>query len=298
MMKPWSRSLVPALFLMLPLAGLAQISVDVSVNVPPPELPVYEQPPIPEDGDVWTPGYWAWDDQIQDYYWVPGTWVPVPEPDVLWTPGYWAVAGGAFLWHAGYWGPRVGFYGGVNYGHGYGGNGYEGGYWQGGHFHYNRVVNNVGNVHVTNVYEKTAIDNPTSNRFSYNGGNGIHAQPTPAQISAAHNRHIEATSAQRQHVEAARGNPSLRVSRNNGAPPVATTPRAGAFGRGGVPPSRATVPRQAQPRIPPPRPQPPIEQRRTPAQNQPPHPNAPQARPNPPRPAGRGPEHQEQHEHH
>ena len=94
-----------------------------SVNVPPPELPVYDQPPIPGDGYVWTPGYWAWGDDIQDYYWVPGTWVPAPEPEYLWTPGYWAATGVAFFWHPGYWGPHVGFYGGVNYGYGYGGRG-------------------------------------------------------------------------------------------------------------------------------------------------------------------------------
>ncbi len=45
---------------------------------------------FPGDGYVWTPGYWAWGDDIQDYYWVPGTWVPAPEPEYLWTPGYWA----------------------------------------------------------------------------------------------------------------------------------------------------------------------------------------------------------------
>ena len=41
MLKPWSRFLPPALLaLLLPAFGMAQISVDVSVNVPPPELPV------------------------------------------------------------------------------------------------------------------------------------------------------------------------------------------------------------------------------------------------------------------
>ena len=72
-MKPWSRFLLPAMLaLLLPGFGLAQISVEV--NVAPPELPVYDQPPIPGDGYVWTPGYWAWSDDDQDYYWVPGTW--------------------------------------------------------------------------------------------------------------------------------------------------------------------------------------------------------------------------------
>jgi WXXGXW repeat (2 copies) len=233
MFKSW-RSLLPIILaLALPALGMAQITV--SVNVAPPELPVYDQPPIPGDGYIWTPGYWAWSDDIQDYYWVPGTWVEAPEPDYLWTPGYWGVAGGLFLWHAGYWGPHVGFYGGVNYGYGYVGNGYEGGYWQGGRLYYNRSVNNINNVRITNVYNKTVINNVTVNRVSYNGGNGgIRAQPTPEQMTAAHERHIDETPTQRQHIEAAHGNPSLRVSENQGHPPIAATARPGSFTGPGV----------------------------------------------------------------
>ena len=59
---------------------------------------------------------------------------------VLWTPGYWGWGGSAFLWHEGYWGPHVGFYGGINYGFGYGGVGFFGGRWDGGHFAYNTAV--------------------------------------------------------------------------------------------------------------------------------------------------------------
>src|SRR6516162_11244676 len=92
--------------------------VDVQANEPPPPLPVYEQPPCPVEGYIWTPGYWAWG--IGGYYWVPGTWVAPPRVGLLWTPGYWAFAGGVYAFHAGYWGPHVGFYGGVNYGFGYG----------------------------------------------------------------------------------------------------------------------------------------------------------------------------------
>ena len=51
-------------------------------------------------------------------------------------------------------GRHVGFYGGVNYGFGYGGSGYEGGRWDNGQFAYNRTVNNFGSVRVTNVYEQ------------------------------------------------------------------------------------------------------------------------------------------------
>ena len=235
MMNPWRRSLLPAvLALLLPALTPAQVSVNISVNVPPPELPVYEQPPIPDDGYIWTPGYWAWGDDIQDYYWVPGTWIAPPEPDYLWTPGYWGVAGGLFLWHTGYWGPHVGFYGGVNYGYGYGGNGYQGGYWQGGHLYYNRSVNNISNVHVTNVYNRTVVNNLAVNRVSYNGGNGIHAQPSAEQMAAARDRHIEVTPTQRQHEQAARNNPALRVSENKGHPSIAATSRPGAFTGAGV----------------------------------------------------------------
>ena len=77
----------------------------------------------------------------------------------LWTPGYWGVVSGVYLFHRGYWGPHVGFYGGIAYGHGYGGQGYEGGQWQNGQFFYNRSVNNIGNnTHITNVYEKTVVE--------------------------------------------------------------------------------------------------------------------------------------------
>src|ERR1700761_3447721 len=106
------------------------IQFSIYADVPPPPIPVYDQPPIPEPGYIWTPGYWAWDDDYGDYYWVPGTWVLPPNPGLLWTPGYWGWADGCYGFIPGYWGPEVGFYGGVNYGFGYTGNGYEGGYWR------------------------------------------------------------------------------------------------------------------------------------------------------------------------
>ena len=262
--KSWRLSIVPALLLMLaPALGNAQVSV--SVSVAPPELPVYDQPPIPGDGYIWTPGYWAWGDDIQDYYWVPGTWVEAPQPDYLWTPGYWAADGAVFLWHAGYWGPQVGFYGGVNYGYGYGGRGYEGGYWRDGHMYYNRAVVNVGSVHVTNVYNKTVVNNINVTRVSFNGGNGgVRVQATSAELAAGRERHIEATPVQREHMQTARTNPELRAASNHGHPPIAATPRAGNFAnptpaRNAVAPARnvGTPARNEAPRRESPRPAPP-----------------------------------------
>src|SRR5438552_3757305 len=160
--------------LVIPSVGQAQI---ISITIAPPELPVYEQPPLPAPGYIWTPGYWAYGPD--GYYWVPGTWVEPPAVGLLWTPGYWGWRNGVYAWSDGYWGPRVGFYGGVNYGFGYGGVGYEGGHWDNGVLAYNRTVNNFGSVTVTNVYNKTVINNNIT-RVSFNGGTGgVTAQPTP-----------------------------------------------------------------------------------------------------------------------
>jgi WXXGXW repeat (2 copies) len=226
--------------MVLPAASFAQIGVSITIG--PPALPVYEQPPCPAEGYIWTPGYWAYGDD--DYYWVPGTWVMAPEVGFLWTPGYWGWGGAAFLFHEGYWGPRVGFYGGISYGFGYFGEGYEGGRWDNGRFFYNRSVNNVNITNIHNVYNTTVINNTTVNRVSYNGGEGgINARPRPEDEAAARERHIPPVAEQTQHVQAARANPELRASANHGKPPIAATPKPGAFrDRAVVPAKEAGAP--------------------------------------------------------
>src|SRR5258708_3645396 len=162
-----------AMMLSLSIVSFGQVVVGISVRVAPPALPVYTQPAGPGAGYMWTPGYWAWNDDA-GYYWVPGTWVVAPV-GLLWTPGYWGFADGVYGWHRGYWGPHIGFYGGVNYGYGYGGAGYAGGEWRGRSFYYNRSVTNVTNV--TNVYNKTVIVN--ENHVAFNGGeHGVSARPS------------------------------------------------------------------------------------------------------------------------
>jgi len=220
----------------------AFVDVGVSINIAPPELPVYEQPPVPAPGYLWTPGYWAWGDS--DYYWVPGTWVEAPQPGYLWTPGYWGWNDGLYVWNGGYWGPHIGFYGGVNYGYGYGGRGYDGGYWDHGAFQYNTAYSNINNssAHITNVYNKTVINNVTTNHVSFNGGHGgIQARPAAAELAAQHEQHLPPVAAQQQHVEAAKANPALRAAANHGHPPVAATARAGVFTGQGVVPARAAA---------------------------------------------------------
>jgi hypothetical protein len=186
------RKLLAAVLIVAPMLALpvaqAQIGFSLSINIAPPVLPVYEQPPLPAPGYMWTPGYWAYGDA--GYFWVPGVWVQPPSAGLLWTPGYWGFEGGVYGWHAGYWGPHIGFYGGVNYGFGYGGVGFVGGEWRGGVFAYNSAVANFGTVHVTNVYENRVIVEQNTivnvNHVSFNGGRGgTTARPRPAEIAAA-----------------------------------------------------------------------------------------------------------------
>lgn len=205
------------------------ISIGVSIRVGPPVIPVYVQPACPTDGYLWVPGYWSYGDD--GYYWVPGYWAAPPMIGFLWTPGYWGYASGIYGWNAGYWGPHIGFYGGVNYGCGYGGVGYGGGGWVGGHFRYNTAVTNVNTTVIHNTYiDRTVINNTTVNRVSYNGGpGGVTARPTPAEEAAGRDQHIQATTAQLQHQHTAGLDRNQYASVNHGRPANAAVVRTTAY---------------------------------------------------------------------
>ncbi len=216
-----------------PSAAQAQIAIGIAVNLAPPALPIYVQPPIPGPDYIWQPGFWAWNGNVGDYYWVPGTWILAPRPGLLWTPGYWGWGSGAYFFHQGYWGAHVGYYGGVSYGFGYTGNGYAGGYWNNNHFFYNRSVNNVTNIHITNVYNRTVIVNRGS-RASFNGPGGVTARPTQQELAFDHQQHLAPTALQQQHINAALAQQQFRASANHGLPPVAATARPATFQGPGV----------------------------------------------------------------
>ncbi|MGA2023175.1 MAG: hypothetical protein ABSH23_00290 [Steroidobacteraceae bacterium] len=216
-------------------AAVVEPGVEVSLTATeaPPPLPDYEQPPCPEDGYLWTPGYWHYGGA--GYYWVPGTWVQPPQVGVLWTPGYWGFSAGVYGFHAGYWAPHIGFYGGVNYGFGYAGVGFVGGRWDGGHYAYNTAVNNVSTTNIHNTYNQTVINNVTVNKVSYNGGaGGVTAAPSAQERAAAAEPHIAPTTAQSAHVQEAARNPALSARANGGHPAIAATARPGAFSGPGV----------------------------------------------------------------
>jgi hypothetical protein len=210
------------------------VDVEVRATEAPPPLPDYEQPPCPEDGYLWTPGYWSWANG--GYFWVPGTWVQPPRVGVLWTPGYWGFVGGVYAFHAGYWGPHIGFYGGVNYGFGYVGVGFAGGRWVGNSFAYNHSVTNVNVTVVHNTYNETVVNNTTvNNHVSFNGGaGGTAAVPTPAEKTAMAEPHTPPTPMQHQHVQEAAKNPALSAKANGGHPAIAATARPAVFSGPGV----------------------------------------------------------------
>jgi len=87
-------------------AGVVTFNPEPGVVVPkaPPEI-IEEVPPDerPEGANVtWIPGYWAWDDERNDFLWVSGVWRALP-PGRQWVAGYWAQSGQGFQWTSGYW---------------------------------------------------------------------------------------------------------------------------------------------------------------------------------------------------
>ena len=70
----------------------------------PPEA-IEELPPAhrPQGDNVaWIPGYFAWDDDREDFLWVSGIWRALP-PGREWVPGYWVDSRQGAQWTPGYW---------------------------------------------------------------------------------------------------------------------------------------------------------------------------------------------------
>jgi hypothetical protein len=213
--------LLALLLAVIPASSYA--GVFISVGIAPPVLPVYEQPICPEPGLMWTPGYWAYG--ADGYFWVPGAWVPAPYVGALWTPGYWGWGGGRYMFHEGYWGPHIGYYGGVNYGFGYGGIGFAGGIWRGGIFSYNTAVMHVGvgGGWGGHVYEdRVAVDRgfvARDSHVAFSGGpGGIHHEASADERMAEHDQHRGPSEVQQHHAAAAREDKTSYAKNNGGHP--------------------------------------------------------------------------------
>ena len=80
----------------------------VSVVVPKqPPADIEELAPEVSTSDPnaqWIGGYWAWDDERQDFLWVSGLWRS-PPPEHRWIAGYWIDAPGGYQRVSGFWSP-------------------------------------------------------------------------------------------------------------------------------------------------------------------------------------------------
>jgi len=224
------------------------VDENVTATVEPPAIPEYEQPECPQDGFLWQPGYWAYSNESANYYWVPGVWVAPPTVGFLWTPPYWGFEGGIYAFHAGYWGNTIGFYGGIDYGFGYGGVGFVGGEWRGGRFAYNREVVHVS-INVRNVYADARYSGRVRNHVAYNGGRGgINARPNAVEMRAMREKHVAATPEQIRNQRIARSD-KAQFAGAGGRPGNLAAPKAPEKGalNGGQRPGGTAGPGGARP---------------------------------------------------
>jgi hypothetical protein len=81
-----------------------QMQAPVTAPTHPPadiaEVPPTEKP----EGDeyVWVPGYWAWDQERNEFVWVSACW-RIPPPGMYWVPGYWVEGNEGWDWVSGFW---------------------------------------------------------------------------------------------------------------------------------------------------------------------------------------------------
>jgi len=72
-----------------------------------PPQPIEELPPEAkpaEENVTWIPGYWAWDEEREDFIYISGVWRAAPEGR-RWVPGYWTQVDGGYQWVSGFWAP-------------------------------------------------------------------------------------------------------------------------------------------------------------------------------------------------
>ena len=70
-----------------------------------PPAAIEEVPPeqrLEGDNVAWIPGYWAWDDERNNFLWVSGIWRALPSGR-QWMPGYWNKVEQGAQWISGYW---------------------------------------------------------------------------------------------------------------------------------------------------------------------------------------------------
>ena len=89
-----------ALLAALGCAGGMSLGVVYTERRPPPDrVEVIVGAPAPDY--VWMRGYWRW--ERNDFFWVPGHWVPVERGYHKWVPGHWTQKHHRWYWVEGHW---------------------------------------------------------------------------------------------------------------------------------------------------------------------------------------------------
>jgi hypothetical protein len=151
-----------------------------------------------------------------------------PWVGALWTPPWWGYQNNVYIWHAGYWAPHIGFYGGIDYGFGYPGRGYYGAYWNQGRVFYNRQVTNV-NITVIRNYYAASVPRVQVTRVSFNGGpGGVEVRPTRQELAVSRDPRLAPVPAQVDHARQAVANRAQFAEPGNQRPKdlAATLPLA------------------------------------------------------------------------
>ena len=211
----------------------AVVEVDVQASQPPPPLPDYDQPPCPQDGYLWTPGYWRWTGS--DYYWIPGTWVSAavcgllvdsgllglrrrllwlarrllgPTRRLLWRCELWLRLRGRWFCRRTLGGQLV-------------------------------CIQHLGGQCEHHRHSQHLQPDRGEQRHRQQGelqrrAGGVQAAPTQQERIAAQETHTPPTPMQTQHVQEAVRNPALAAKANGGHPSIAATARPASFSGPGV----------------------------------------------------------------
>ena len=85
----------------------SKITASAVVAKEPPEAIEEEPPDQKPDGEgvQWLPGYWAWDEERDNFLWISGFW-RMPPPNRRWLPGHWTKIETGWQWVPGFWAPE------------------------------------------------------------------------------------------------------------------------------------------------------------------------------------------------
>lgn len=86
-------------------AFVTRISGNILIDAHPKKPPAKIKEKIPEQIDsaaIWIPGYWSWDEDLNDYIWTTGVWRR-PPPGRLWVQGEWKEFEDGWAWIPGFW---------------------------------------------------------------------------------------------------------------------------------------------------------------------------------------------------